>query len=197
LQSQLTFIFFTVLTVLQDNYQNLCQCLSSDYVITLSRLKGVFRYERSYDNTLSYLSTLPTVEKINQTIVDTLLERVTGNSGILIVCDIINELVDNIASRKFLQFLRHGEHMAILLKYINYLLFLEFLEALSSPFMSNGSSSSQLQINSNVQHHGGSSNNRVAGYTQTVSTHHASTVQPSLSLPSTNTAASVGKGDIL
>ncbi|XP_065920240.1 uncharacterized protein [Dysidea avara] len=148
-----------VLTVLEDNYQNLCQCLSSDYVLTLTRLKGVFRNERTYDNTLSYLRTLPTVEMINQTIVDSLLERVTGDSGVLVVCDVINDLVDSAASRKFLQFLRHA-----------------FVKALRSPFMSNRSSSNQIDSSTYKRN--------VPGYTRIVSTHPTSTVQP----PLTNTA---------
>ena len=80
-------------------------------MLTLNRLKGVFRNERTYDKTLSYLRTLPTVEVINRAIVDSLLGRVIKDSGVLVVCDIIDNLVDSAASRKFLRFLRHGEHI--------------------------------------------------------------------------------------
>jgi len=57
---------------------------------------------------LNFLATFPTIEVINEAIVYKLMCSINSDYGVLMFCDILEDLCDEIASKNFVVRLKNG-----------------------------------------------------------------------------------------
>ena len=88
----------------------MCHCLPQDHRVTIER----FNQSGSLAHDLQYqLDILPTIDEKNGTILAIVIKSMQEDSQVLIVCDILEGVVDGDASKKFVQNLRSGMYCVI------------------------------------------------------------------------------------
>ncbi|XP_065914506.1 uncharacterized protein [Dysidea avara] len=92
-----------VLAILKKNYSRLCQCLPQNYMKTATKIKQM----GAPDNFLYQLTTLPSVDVINEAIMSYAISSIKSDSDSLQFCDIVDTLIDSDSSRQFIATLRH------------------------------------------------------------------------------------------
>ena len=96
-----------VLLVIQKNYPRLCGCLPCDYMKTFERMNRLLGIPKTW---LDELTTMSTIESINETIVSSqIITKIKCETDSLVFCDTMEKLVDCAASRNFLKKLRDGK----------------------------------------------------------------------------------------
>ena len=95
----------TVVHVLKKHFVGLCHCLPKDPMVTLQRLKYK---ELISDRTALQLAQLPTAEEKNGMIIAVMLGPFNSDVEVLGFCDLLEDVVDSDASKKFIHNLRAG-----------------------------------------------------------------------------------------
>jgi len=72
------------------------------------RTAAVIRQMGAPDNFLYQLTTLPSVDVINEAVMSYAISSIKSDSDALRFCDIVDTLIDSDASRQFIATLRHG-----------------------------------------------------------------------------------------
>lgn len=97
----------TVTVVLKRNYNGLCNCLPKDSMVTIKRVK---QYASSaVERVEDHLASLPP-DHANAMIVVIFIKNLSTETDVLSLCDILENIVDNSASEKFIQNLRSGKN---------------------------------------------------------------------------------------
>ena len=94
--------YYLVLGVLKKNYTKLYHCLPQDYMMTINKLKQLLRLP---DDVLSELTSLPTVNVINEAIIGYLITAIKSDMDALQFCDVMENIVN---SKAHIEILRNG-----------------------------------------------------------------------------------------
>ena len=96
-----------VVAVLKKNFIGLCHCLPKDHVVSVTRLKQrgliVDTLQRDLDH-------LPSTDERNEMILAILIGILQADIQVLRFCDILEDVVDNETSKKFIHNLRSGTY---------------------------------------------------------------------------------------
>ena len=99
------FSTYAVVAVLKKNFVELCRCLPKDHVETIKRLK---RRVRVGDRLKHDLDLLPSIDERNGMILAIMLGPLHSDVQVLTFCDVLEDVVDNSTSKKFIHKLRSG-----------------------------------------------------------------------------------------
>ena len=94
------------LAVLRKNFAKLCHCLPQDFKQTIRRIKKIASVP---SDTVYKLSKLPTFELANCHILAAMIRPLTRDAGLIRLCDVVEELVDDSESKIFIESLRKGK----------------------------------------------------------------------------------------
>ena len=95
-----------VFAILKKNFVGLCRCLPSDYMATIEKLK---RNASVPDDLGLHLAGLPSTDTRNRTILALIIGAVHSDIEVLGICDLLENVVDNGTSKKFIHNLRSGK----------------------------------------------------------------------------------------
>lgn len=109
-----------VLTVLKKNYTMLCCTLPQEFKQTIFKMKQLLR---GHDDVLNKLTDLPTVDLINEKIIEILMLLIKSDTDAINFCDVMENLVNSESSTATIEALRN-----------------EILEAITTPSSLNSSS---------------------------------------------------------
>ena len=102
--------FSTVVMILKKNYTRLCRCLPPNYNRTISALKQLVPGLPAEN-----LTTLPSVEQINEAIVSLIMCGIREERGAVVFCQTMDRLCDDVISKQFIESLRQGKAYKLLI----------------------------------------------------------------------------------
>ena len=103
-----SYIYFAiVLPILKKRYARLCHSLPQNYETTIGRVNQLapVEFPTSY---LDWLRALPSTEQINEEIISSFLCAIKTDNDVFIFCEVMENLVDEIASKNLIESLRSG-----------------------------------------------------------------------------------------
>jgi len=106
-------MFYIGWTILDEHFSLLCNCLPDDYQSTLIKLKSLPQLSNDDHQQLnSMISSSRGVQLVNEKIVTFLLIKLCYNgsgSGLVGLCDVMDNLTESKQSASYVQQVRHGE----------------------------------------------------------------------------------------
>ena len=100
----------TVAAILKKNFASLCHCLPANHSVTVERLK---RHGILGDQLKCDLDRLPTVDERNTMILVILIRPIQNDVHMLTFCDVLEDVVENNDSKKFIHNFRSGKENVV------------------------------------------------------------------------------------
>ena len=97
------------MAVLKKNYDGLCNCLPKDSLVTIKRIKQ--HIPQLVEGVEHQLMSLSPDTATNAMIIVLLIKHLNSETAVLSLCDILENLVDDGAPKKFIHTLRSGNYV--------------------------------------------------------------------------------------
>ena len=113
--------------MLKKNYTMLCCTLPQEFKQTIFKMKQLLR---GHDDVLNKLTDLPTVDLINEKIIEILMLLIKSDTDAINFCDVMENLVNSESSTATIEALRNGMKVIIIIYIVGYVY--DFLVDLSN-----------------------------------------------------------------
>jgi len=120
IESIIYYFYYTDWTILDEHFSLLCNCLTDDYQSTLIKLKSLPQLSnddhQQLDSMVSSSSSLYEVQLVNEKIVTFLIVKLCYNgsgSGLVGLCDVLDNLTVSKQSASCVHLVRYGEDLCI------------------------------------------------------------------------------------
>ena len=100
------------MAVLKKNYDGLCDCLPKDSLVTIKRIKQ--NIPKVIEGVENQLISLTSDAATNAMIIVLFIKHLNNETAALSLCDILEDLVDDGAPKKFIHTLRSGNYVNII-----------------------------------------------------------------------------------
>ena len=108
-------MYFAALAVIRNHFRKLCHYLPDDYKLTIDKIRMTARVS---DGLMYQLALLPSAELVNCHILGAMIRPLKKEIQLVGFCDSVMILMDSAESRKFIENLRKGTYLLLIMAWL-------------------------------------------------------------------------------